>query len=436
MGGDISQIDKEVKCDPLTANEQYFGLANFGNTCYCNSVLQALHFCRPFRAKILEYKLSHKNVPPNEETLLTCLSDLYQCIATQKKKTGTVSPKRFVARLRREKAIFNNYNQHDAHEFFNYLLNTIADLLTAEKKASGDADTGDSSCSKKQANKTWISDIFQGTLTNVTRCLMCESLSSKDEDFLDLSVEIQTNPTKSIQPYQEYNVNLTLTSLYNIYNLFWSILDWFLSWILGPPITLEDCLQAFFSLDELKGEDMYNCDKCKELRNGVKLLSISSLPDILCIHLKRFRHDLPYPQKITRHVSFPLNGLDMMPYLSEEKPSDLSASIESENSNTIKALPTDDNLFSNSLSSSRSSLSSPDSTQSADTPSKSKCLYDLVAVICHTGTYASGHYKTYALNDQSQTWYEFDDQYVTPVDPQTIASCEAYILFYKKVNSI
>lgn len=432
MGGDISQIDKELNCESLGANEHYFGLANFGNTCYCNSVLQALYSCRPFRAKILDYKITHKSVLPNQETLLTSLADLYHCIATQKKKTGTISPKKFVARLRREKAIFNNYNQHDAHEFFNYLLNTIADLLAAETKASGDTDNGDSS-SEKHANKTWIRDIFQGTLTNVTRCLNCESLSSKDEDFLDLSVEIQINPTKTIQPYQDYSFNLTYTSLYNIYNLFWSILDWFLSWILGPPITLEDCLQAFFSLDELKGEDMYNCDKCKELRNGVKLLSVSSLPNILCIHLKRFRHDLQYPQKITRHVSFPLNGLDMSPYMSEVggKANDSGPSSESENAKLISALPTDDNLFSNSLSSSRSSLSSPESTQ-FETPLERRSFYDLVAVICHTGTYASGHYKTYALNDQSQTWYEFDDQYVTPVDSQTVASCEAYILFYKK----
>jgi len=32
----------------------------FGNTCYCNSVLQALYFCRPFREKVLAYKVRRR----------------------------------------------------------------------------------------------------------------------------------------------------------------------------------------------------------------------------------------------------------------------------------------------------------------------------------------------------------------------------------------
>lgn len=37
-------------------NHLSFNLFQFGNTCYCNSVLQALYFCRPFRDRILQYK--------------------------------------------------------------------------------------------------------------------------------------------------------------------------------------------------------------------------------------------------------------------------------------------------------------------------------------------------------------------------------------------
>lgn len=70
----------------------------FGNTCYCNSVLQALYFCRPFREKVLAYKVQ----PRKKESLLTCLADLFNSIATQKKKVGVIPPKKFISRLRKE----------------------------------------------------------------------------------------------------------------------------------------------------------------------------------------------------------------------------------------------------------------------------------------------------------------------------------------------
>lgn len=98
--------------------------------------------------------------------------------------------------------------QQDAHEFFNFLLNAISEVLADEKKkelANGTLKSGTArrpNISNQIENSarilegckqdpTWIQDIFQGTLTNETRCLNCETISSKDEDFLDLSVDIE-----------------------------------------------------------------------------------------------------------------------------------------------------------------------------------------------------------------------------------------------------
>ncbi|MCL4129535.1 UNVERIFIED_CONTAM: hypothetical protein GTU68_037299 [Idotea baltica] len=99
MGANASQLEKEIGADQFPANEHYFGLVNFGNTCYINSVLQALYFCKPFREKILEYKAKSKRT---KETLLACLADLFYNIATQKKKVGTIAPKKFIARFRKD----------------------------------------------------------------------------------------------------------------------------------------------------------------------------------------------------------------------------------------------------------------------------------------------------------------------------------------------
>jgi len=57
---------------------------------------------------VLEYKAKNKR---NKETLLSCLADLFYSIVTQKRKVGTIAPKKFIARLRKEKLEFDNYMQ-------------------------------------------------------------------------------------------------------------------------------------------------------------------------------------------------------------------------------------------------------------------------------------------------------------------------------------
>lgn len=104
---------------------------------------------------------------------------------------------------------------------------------------------------------------------------------------------------------------------------------------------------------------------------------------MLCVHLKRFRHDLSYSSKISSPVQFPLVGLDMRPYLHKECKSEVST-------------------------------------------------YDLTAVICHHGTVVGGHYTSFAKHDLTGKWFEFDDQLVNEVSTEVVQNCEAYVLFYRK----
>ena len=47
-------------------------------------------------------------------------------------------------------------------------------------------------------------------------------------------------------------------------------------------------------------------------------MSIVELPEVLCIHLKRFRYDAYIStNKISRHIKFPLTGLSMVPFLKQ-----------------------------------------------------------------------------------------------------------------------
>ena len=76
MGQGTSRPDKEF-FQELPENERYFGFENFGNTCYCNSVLQALYFSPPFRQRVLEYAAQLSSRSDAKESILTCLAELF-----------------------------------------------------------------------------------------------------------------------------------------------------------------------------------------------------------------------------------------------------------------------------------------------------------------------------------------------------------------------
>uniref|UniRef100_A0A8C0SJ44 Ubiquitin carboxyl-terminal hydrolase 46 n=1 Tax=Canis lupus familiaris TaxID=9615 RepID=A0A8C0SJ44_CANLF len=267
MGTNASALEKDIGPEQFPINEHYFGLVNFGNTCYCNSVLQALYFCRPFRENVLAYKAQQKK----KENLLTCLADLFHSIATQKKKVGVIPPKKFISRLRKENDLFDNYMQQDAHEFLNYLLNTIADILQEEKKQekqNGKLKNGNMNepAENNKPELTWVHEIFQGTLTNETRCLNCETVSSKDEDFLDLSVDVEQNTS------------------------------------------ITHCLRDFSNTETLCSEQKYYCETCCSKQEAQKRMRVKKLPMILALHLKRFKYmeQLHRYTKLSYRVVFPL----------------------------------------------------------------------------------------------------------------------------------
>uniref|UniRef100_A0A3Q3B245 Ubiquitin specific peptidase 12b n=1 Tax=Kryptolebias marmoratus TaxID=37003 RepID=A0A3Q3B245_KRYMA len=247
MGANASALEKEIGPEQFPVNEHYFGLVNVQ--------------------------------PRRKESLLACLADLFNSIATQKKKVGVIPPKKFISRLRKENELFDNYMQQDAHEFLNYLLNTIADLLQEEKSqkrqqngklvqnGNGEGSEGEGEGEgAKEMQQTWVHEIFQGTLTNETRCLNCEAVSSKDEDFLDLSVDVEQNTS------------------------------------------ITHCLRGFSNTETLCSEYKYYCEQCRSKQEAQKRMRVKKLPMILALHLKRFKYmdQLHRYTKLSYRVVFPL----------------------------------------------------------------------------------------------------------------------------------
>lgn len=378
MGANASsQLEKEIDTEHVLSNEHFYGLVNFGNTCYCNSVIQALYFCHPFRDRILQYKQQLKKSGSQKENLLTCLADLFHNIATQKRRVGTIAPKRFITKLKKENEIFDNYMQQDAHEFLNCLLNTISETLAEEKrgekvyrtngtvKKSSNVITLMTSCesraqcqpSPSKFESTWIQEIFQGTLTNETRCLNCETVSSKDEDFLDLSVDVEQNAS------------------------------------------ITHCLRVFSNMETLQGEQKYYCENCCSKQEAQKRMRIKKLPQMLALHLKRFK----YVEQLSRYTKLSYRVL----------------------------FPLELRLFNIS-----------DDAVNGDR------LYDLCAVVVHCGSTPNrGHYIT--IVKSHAFWLLFDDDIVDKIEPSTIedffglSECgiqknseSAYILFYEARDAV
>lgn len=113
-------------------------------------------------------------------------------------------------------------------------------------------------------------------------------------------------------------------------------------------------------------------------------MSIVKLPEVLCIHLKRFRFDAYFSSKISRHIAFPMHDLDMGSYVKE----------------TVR---------------------------------QGNSTYELCAIITHYGGAGGGHYVAFAKNSSHNSWFEFNDTRVRPVSPDTVINAEGYVLFYKRV---
>ncbi|XP_033614091.1 ubiquitin carboxyl-terminal hydrolase 33 isoform X3 [Fukomys damarensis] len=269
---------------------------------------------------------------------------------------------------------------------------------TVKVQIHGRASAQSASPKRKKQHKKYrsvISDIFDGTIISSVQCLTCDRVSVTLETFQDLSLPIpgkedlaklhsSSHPTSIVKAGscgEAYAPQGWIAFFMEYVKRF--VVSCVPSWFWGPVVTLQDCLAAFFARDELKGDNMYSCEKCKKLRNGVKFCKVQKFPEILCIHLKRFRHELMFSTKISTHVSFPLEGLDLQPFLAKDSPAQI-------------------------------------------------VTYDLLSVICHHGTASSGHYIAYCRNNLNNLWYEFDDQSVTEVSESTVQNAEAYVLFYRK----
>ncbi|KAG7459927.1 hypothetical protein MATL_G00215900 [Megalops atlanticus] len=172
--------------------------------------------------------------------------------------------------------------------------------------------------------------------------------------------------------------------------------------------TLAQCFQLYTKEEQLALDDAWRCPHCKQLQQGRIKLSLWTLPDILILHLKRFRQEGDRRVKMQNMVKFPLMGLDMAPHMVKRSQSSWSLPSHWSPWRRPYGLGRDPQDY----------------------------LYDLYAVCNHHGTMHGGHYTAYCKNSIDGQWYCFDDSDVQPMSEEDVCKQTAYILFYQRRTTI
>ncbi|XP_074016468.1 ubiquitin carboxyl-terminal hydrolase 43 [Numenius arquata] len=169
--------------------------------------------------------------------------------------------------------------------------------------------------------------------------------------------------------------------------------------------TLDECFQLYTKEEQLAPDDAWRCPHCKVPQQGTVKLSLWTLPDILIIHLKRFRQVAEHRHKLTTLVRFPLRGLDMAPHVAQRGQAGGQLLGRWAPWQPPLCLP-------------------PSSPRDY--------LYDLYAVCNHHGSMQGGHYTAYCCNALDGRWYSYDDSRVEGVQEEEVGTRSAYILFYQR----
>lgn len=353
------------------------GLKNLGNSCYMNSTLQCLSATIPLARFLLDgsYKQAINRTNPlgTQGQLATALAGLVHVMWGE--KYAFVSPVTFREAMARFAPSFRGYDQHDSQEFLAILLDGLHEDLnyvvtrpaavemTPEREAELETLPQQVASVKEWAiyrmrNDSLVVDWFQGQFRNKLTCLTCGKTSTTYEAYTYLSLPVPHGRGVG-------------------------------------KVSLEQCLDAFVREEVLDKADMWNCPRCKKPRKATKRLSISRLPQILLIHLKRFSFKGPFTDKIDITVTFPTTTpMDLTNYMPAPLPPGAAGG------------------------------------QVESGSQRPPYRYDLYAVTHHFGSLNTGHYT--ATVKSSGEWWYCDDSRIARGDDRQLHTNSPYVLWFRR----
>ncbi|XP_071990073.1 ubiquitin carboxyl-terminal hydrolase 35 [Engystomops pustulosus] len=439
------------------------GLINLGNTCYMNSILQALFMASDFRHSVLCLQDS------SNQPLMMKLQHLFAFL--EHSQRPAISPESFLSSS--WPPWFTPGVQQDCSEYLKYLLDRLHEEEKTGKRISQTLAQSNCSFQVKKTllgNRTLVEQMFGGRIVTKIRCLKCHSISAREEAFTDLSLAFppRDDPTQkfskitvpssvpvtdagpknledqdqqsSSSPHQrtrnqkvekeqgkvtadmkhpqgkdENNCTMAGTS----------------SSPEAPgtkksSLTLLDLINHFLCPEMLTEDNKYRCETCDSLQDAEKVVELSTGPQYLILTLLRFSFDLKAMRrrKILDNVSIPL----------------------------MLKLPIQINPHRTEYGCSRATLAYD----------RQSATYDLCTVIVHSGLSSeSGHYYCYSRDcmdpdgqkpqctgvkrlavdkhlDLEIQWYLFNDTRVSFSSFESVSNVTsffpkdtAYVLFYR-----
>jgi len=350
-----------------------------GVTCYMNSILHILQQTPLFTDYIVsglftDY-LNFEKKENNIEVTKLINYQLYQIFkASLNNDDQKITPTSFRSTISKKNNMWGEHRYQDSQEFFNFLISSLEEEMgkkvkfipgkNYEKLSNNNKFNNDYYIKNIIAQKKWeqflknewspLKHIFTGLLCHQRQCSLCKSKSYNYQTFITIQIQIPNTD----DPSKEFS--------------------------------LEECLDDFTNNIILDEKEKMKCDFCKRKNRASEEAKIYRPPEILVIHIKRFKMNNygNIYKKIKNKVKYPVINLDISKYINEWS------------------------------------------------PFKKNNKYDLFGVNIHYGfgnTIDSGHYISIIKSRLNGKWYGYDDSnpvtYINNINQ--LVNNDACLLFYK-----
>lgn len=276
---EINQLVSLKKC----------GLANLGNTCFINSILQILLIIPNLNA-LLNDKSYKNELNNNINSLLLIEWDSLR-EDMLKGTTDVISPNRFLSVIHhiakvKNIDIFTGYYQNDVQEFLLFIIDCFHlalkknIIITIKGTSQSKQDDLAIKCYTK------IKEMYQNDYSEIFNMfygIHVSQIFNENEELI------------SSNPETFYSIDLPLPSLNDNKN----------------P-SLEECFKLYTSNEILDGDNMYFDESLGKKIVAKKNILFWSLPKILIIDIKRFNFRM---MKLQQLLNFPFDNLDLSEYV-------------------------------------------------------------------------------------------------------------------------